>query len=41
MGPDVDGLHEHECFGGGCSDNDVHPKQIEMFPPGAADGLSR
>jgi hypothetical protein len=40
MGPDVEGLHEHESVGGG-GDNDVHPKQIEMFPPGAADGLSR
>ncbi len=40
MGPDVEGLHERECVSGS-GDNDVHPKQIEMFPPGAVDGLSR
>jgi hypothetical protein len=27
--------------GGDVGDNDVHPNQTEMFPLGAADGLSR
>jgi hypothetical protein len=38
MDPDLDELNELEWPWG---ENDVHSNQTEMFPPGAANGLSR